>query len=82
MNRNGSALIQGFRVELDGTSAAMQTTPGITGAIAILVNQEIWGFVTPSVANYEEIRAVTAKVLPYYAVPTKYYSMDDFPTTA
>jgi hypothetical protein len=60
----------------------MRTAPRVTGAIAVLVGQELWGFVTPSGANYEQIREATAKVQPYYAVPTKYLSLDDFPTTA
>ncbi|KAF9445393.1 nonribosomal peptide synthetase 12 [Macrolepiota fuliginosa MF-IS2] len=74
--------IKGFRVELDGVSSVMETFPGIHAATALLIDGELWGFVTPVVAKTEEIQAVVSKVQPYYAVPTRILHLDVFPKTA
>ncbi|TFY69108.1 hypothetical protein EVJ58_g614 [Rhodofomes roseus] len=39
--------IQGFRLELDGVSAAMRTCPGVDAACALLVDGELWGVLQP-----------------------------------
>jgi acyl-coenzyme A synthetase/AMP-(fatty) acid ligase len=74
--------VKGFRVELDGVAAAMESAPGVKVATAILIDQELWGFYAPKKASIEDVKATTAKVLPYYAVPTQYIVLDDFPETA
>ncbi|KAL7279919.1 hypothetical protein ACG7TL_006328 [Trametes sanguinea] len=74
--------VKGFRVELDGVSAAMQTCTSVKNATALLIEGELWGFVTPSTANVEDVKAATALVQPYYAVPTQYITMDDFTYTS
>ncbi|KAG5640553.1 hypothetical protein DXG03_008119 [Asterophora parasitica] len=74
--------VKGFRVELDGVAAAMETTPGVEVATAILIKGELWGFFAPAIASVEEVKAATARVQPHYAVPTKYVRLDDFPKTA
>ncbi|KAH9891683.1 nonribosomal peptide synthetase 12 [Cubamyces lactineus] len=74
--------VKGFRVELDGVSAAMQTCPAVKNATALLIESELWGFVTPATVNTEEVKAAAAVVQPYYAVPTQYITMDDFPYTS
>jgi NAD(P)H-flavin reductase len=74
--------IKGFRVELDGVGAAMETHPEVKVAVAILIEKELWGFVTPANVNTEEVKAAATKVQPYYAVPTHYLAMDSFPHTA
>ncbi|KAG5640248.1 hypothetical protein DXG03_009675 [Asterophora parasitica] len=74
--------VKGFRVELDGVAAAMETTPGVEVATAILIKGELWGFFAPATASIEEVKAATARVQPHYAVPTKYVRLDDFPKTA
>ncbi|KAG5221330.1 NRPS protein biosynthetic cluster [Salix suchowensis] len=38
---------QGFRVELDGVSAAMETCAGVKNAAALLIGDTLWGFYTP-----------------------------------
>ncbi|KXN81763.1 Linear gramicidin synthase subunit C [Leucoagaricus sp. SymC.cos] len=73
--------IKGFRVELDGVASTMETFPGIRTAAALLIDEELWGFVTPIIAKTEEIQAMTAKIQPYYAVPTKILHLEDFPKT-
>ncbi|RDB22261.1 Linear gramicidin synthase subunit C [Hypsizygus marmoreus] len=74
--------VKGFRVELDGVAAAMETTPGVKVATAILIKGELWGFYAPSSASIDEVKAATAKVQPHYAVPTKYIKLEDFPKTS
>ncbi|EMD40260.1 secondary metabolism protein [Gelatoporia subvermispora B] len=74
--------VKGFRVELDGVAAAMQTCPEVHYAAALLIDTELWGFLTPETVNIEAARAATAAVQPYYAVPTRYLTMMDFPYTS
>ncbi|KZT42672.1 nonribosomal peptide synthetase 12 [Sistotremastrum suecicum HHB10207 ss-3] len=74
--------VKGFRVELDGVSAAMQTCSAITGAVALLIGTELWGFVTPAEVEVELVKAATARVQPYYAVPTRYITLESFPHTS
>jgi hypothetical protein len=45
------------------------------------VGTELWGFVTPSTVDLALVRDTTAKMQPYYAVPSQYLAMDQFPIT-
>ncbi|KAH9922827.1 nonribosomal peptide synthetase 12 [Epithele typhae] len=74
--------VKGFRVELDGVSAAMQTCKSVKHATALLVGSELWGFVTPCTVKTEAVSAAASIIQPYYAVPTNYLAMDDFPYTS
>ncbi|KAJ7672719.1 nonribosomal peptide synthetase 12 [Mycena rosella] len=73
--------IKGFRVELDGVAAAMETTSGIQTAAALLIEGELWGFVTPGNVGVDQVRLATSKIQPYYAVPTHIIPLDSFPRT-
>ncbi|RDB21480.1 Linear gramicidin synthase subunit D [Hypsizygus marmoreus] len=73
--------VKGFRVELDGVAAAMENTPGVKVAAAMLIEGELWGFYAPSTIAIEEVKASTLRIQPYYAVPTKYLRLDGFPQT-
>jgi len=73
--------VKGFRVELDGVAAAMRTYEPVRNAVALLVGTELWGFITPSTVDLALVRSATAKVQPYYAVPSQYLAIDEFPTT-
>ncbi|KDR67497.1 hypothetical protein GALMADRAFT_258084 [Galerina marginata CBS 339.88] len=73
--------VKGFRVELDGVSATMQTLPAVHNAVALLIDSEIWGFVTPESVNLDLLRDTVAQSQPPYAVPKHYYALDDFPLT-
>ncbi|KAG5636713.1 hypothetical protein H0H81_007109 [Sphagnurus paluster] len=73
---------QGFRVELDGVAAAMETTPGVKVATAILIAGELWGFYAPKSVPEEDVKAATSRVQPHYAVPSHFVSVDKFPETA
>ncbi|PIL22505.1 transporter [Ganoderma sinense ZZ0214-1] len=74
--------VKGFRVELDGVSAAMQTCTSVKNATALLIESELWGFVTPEAVKTECVSAATELIQPYYAVPTQYVTMSDFPYTS
>ncbi|TFK40788.1 nonribosomal peptide synthetase 12 [Crucibulum laeve] len=73
--------IKGFRVELDGVASAMETCLGVQAAIALLIDNELWGFVTPAAATVEDVKIATAKVQAYYAVPSKIIRLAEFPKT-
>ena len=59
-----------------------QIIPGVKSATAILIDGDIWGFYTPSTISTEAVKALAAKSLPHYGVPTKYICLDNFPETA
>ncbi|PPR06777.1 hypothetical protein CVT24_011277 [Panaeolus cyanescens] len=67
--------IKGFRVELDGTH------PSVQAGVALLIDNELWGFYSPASVPKEEVKAAATKVQPYYAVPTHYLPLDKFPHT-
>ncbi|KAF8508109.1 putative nonribosomal peptide synthetase [Hysterangium stoloniferum] len=73
--------VKGFRVELDGVASAMRTHSTVREAVAVLIGTELWGFVTPANVDLDCVRAATAKIQPYYAVPSQYLSLDEFPMT-
>ncbi|KAI0801910.1 nonribosomal peptide synthetase 12 [Irpex lacteus] len=74
--------VKGFRVELDGVSAAMQTYKAADAAVALLIDDELWGFVTPSSVNVDGVIEATKKIQPYYAVPTQWCTLDTLPHTS
>ncbi|EJC98159.1 nonribosomal peptide synthetase 12 [Fomitiporia mediterranea MF3/22] len=74
--------VKGFRVELDGVAAAMETCADVKAATVLLVGGELWGFITPDKVDIEAVRAATAKIQPYYAVPSQFYCLSDFPLTS
>ncbi|KAF9267434.1 nonribosomal peptide synthetase 12 [Marasmius fiardii PR-910] len=74
--------IKGFRVELDGVAAAMESYPGIKVSVALLVDGDLWGFVAPGNIEQASLIAHVSKIQPYYAVPTQVLAMDQFPKTA
>ncbi|KAJ7069779.1 nonribosomal peptide synthetase 12 [Mycena amicta] len=73
--------IKGFRVELVGVAAAMQSHKGVKSACAVMVEGDLHGFVTPETVDVEDVRTTTAKILSYYAVPTYIHAIKAFPTT-
>ncbi|KAL0573472.1 hypothetical protein V5O48_008480 [Marasmius crinis-equi] len=73
--------VKGFRVELDGVSTAMRRHEAVQNAVALLIDSQLWGFVSPSTVNVGEVKRSTSEIQPYYAVPTQYVALDDFPMT-
>ncbi|EED79822.1 predicted protein [Postia placenta Mad-698-R] len=50
--------IKGFRVELDGVSAAIHACPDVTTACALLVEQDLWAFYAPEHVSASQISCV------------------------
>ncbi|KAF8589378.1 acetyl-CoA synthetase-like protein [Ramaria rubella] len=73
--------VKGFRVELDGVASAMRTHTPVREAVALLIGVELWGFVTPASVDLPCVRAATARMQPYYAVPSQYLALSEFPMT-
>lgn len=74
--------MKGFRVELDGVAAAMRTCSSVVQSEAMEIDGELWGFVTPARSNPTAIATAAARVLPYYAVPTRYLALPQFSLTS
>ncbi|KAI1789702.1 acetyl-CoA synthetase-like protein [Ganoderma leucocontextum] len=74
--------VKGFRVELDGVSAAMHACPGITSACALLIDGELHGFYAPDSVAAASVMEATMAVQPCYAVPAKYIALSMLPLTA
>ncbi|KAG8532506.1 uncharacterized protein KY384_002383 [Bacidia gigantensis] len=65
--------IKGFRVELDGVSAVIESHPDVTKACALLADGNLCAYYAgPTPISNDELEAISAKTLPYYAVPTKW----------
>ncbi|KAG6888617.1 hypothetical protein C0992_008027 [Termitomyces sp. T32_za158] len=75
--------VKGFRVELDGVAMAMRAYSPVRNAVALLINNVLWGFVTPANVSLPAVRATTARSLPSYAVPAldHFMALKEFPLT-
>ncbi|KAK0209285.1 AMP-binding protein [Desarmillaria ectypa] len=73
--------IKGFRVELDGVSAAMLTCFDVTSACAVLVNDELFGFYTPPSVEIAPVRDAVCRMLPRYSVPSRFIPLLSLPLT-
>ncbi|KAJ2902012.1 Adenylate-forming reductase [Zalerion maritima] len=80
--RDDQVKIKGFRVELDGVSAAIERFPTITKACALLIGDTLWGFYAgPSAVSHDELGVAMSAELPYYAVPGKWFHQTSLPLT-
>ncbi|KAE9395076.1 nonribosomal peptide synthetase 12 [Gymnopus androsaceus JB14] len=80
--RDDQVKVKGFRVELDGVAAALESSPGVSVAAALLVDNVLWGFVAPDTVKSETVLLDTAKIQPYYAVPTRLMVIQELPKTS
>ncbi|KAI0022951.1 surfactin synthetase subunit 3 [Xylariomycetidae sp. FL0641] len=76
--------IKGFRVELDGVGAAIESVDGVTKACALVLGDELTGFYAGAARVAEaELLGVVGRILPYYAVPGRWIYLDaGIPCTA
>jgi hypothetical protein len=49
--------------------------------VALLVGTELWGFVMPRIEDVESMKVALLESQPYYAVPVRIVSFDEFPKT-
>ena len=74
--------VSGDATRQDHELIVAQTCPLIKDAVALLIEGELWGFVTPANADIDAVTEATKKVQPYYAVPTKWMALEELPHTA
>jgi hypothetical protein len=74
--------IKGFRVELDGVVACIKSCPSVQSATALLIDDEIHAFVTPSHCPVPVMEAHLKTLQPYYAMPSHYHQFESLPMTA
>ncbi|KAF4992674.1 hypothetical protein FGRMN_6987 [Fusarium graminum] len=74
--------IKGFRVELDGVVACIKSCPSIQSATALLIEDEIHAFITPSHCPVPVVKAHLKTLQPYYAMPSHYHQFESLPMTA
>lgn len=73
--------IKGFRVELDGVSASINSYSTVTRACALFINNEIHGFLAPADVDIEGLKEHMKKKQPYYAIPTRFHCLHALPAT-
>ncbi|CRK17808.1 hypothetical protein BN1723_017577, partial [Verticillium longisporum] len=73
--------IKGFRVELDGVTSSMNTFCEVDRAAALLIDEEIHGFVTPKHCNLDALKEHIKGRQPYYAIPSKFHRLATLPLT-
>ncbi|KAI1167931.1 acetyl-CoA synthetase-like protein [Nemania serpens] len=75
--------IKGFRVELDGVSASVESVPSVTKACALVVNDKLWAFYSsPTQLDEDRMSQIVGETLPYYAIPTQWLYIASIPLTA
>jgi hypothetical protein len=53
----------------------------VRAALALLIGTELWGFVAPADVDLAAVRAAAARSQPYYAVPSQFLALPEFPMT-
>ncbi|XP_014556022.1 hypothetical protein COCVIDRAFT_27099 [Bipolaris victoriae FI3] len=74
--------IKGFRVELDGITAVVESFQNVRRGAALLVENALCAFyATEGSVDEEDLKIFTQKHLPYYSVPEKWVKVDSIPLT-
>lgn len=73
--------VKGFRVELDGVSSIIESSPDVKKAVVLKVNDSLIAFVTPSHIICQQVIHTVKDRLPYYCVPSQILCMNEFPRT-
>ena len=68
-------------MELDGVSASLGSCPGVRGAKAVLIHQQLFAFLTPRDCDVTRVSENMQVLQPYYARPEKFITLDSLPTT-
>ncbi|KAG8796389.1 hypothetical protein FRC12_024565 [Ceratobasidium sp. 428] len=76
------AKIKGFRVELDGVAATMETTAGVHSAVALLIDEELVGVYSPDSVDENAVMQACTNGQPYYARPSRYVKLSEMPMTS
>lgn len=76
--------VKGFRVELDGVSACIESFAGVEKACALKIGEELWGFYSVSAAvmlNENSLKGHLETHLNHYARPSRLIHMPSMPIT-
>lgn len=68
-------------MELDGVQAVLCNTNHVYAAACLLIEGELVAFVVPVTVDIDRITAEASAVLPYYAVPRRFYPIPELPLT-
>lgn len=60
----------------------MNSCPEVGRAAALLIEQEIHGFIAPKTCDIDAVKEHVKTRQPYYAIPSKFHLMDALPLTA
>lgn len=82
--RDDQVKINGFRVELDGVSRAIESHPDVSKGCALKIETKLWGFYSsPLPIDETELKKTVGINQPFYAVPsTWWYLGPTIPLTA
>jgi amino acid adenylation domain-containing protein len=72
--------VKGYRIELDEVANAISKHELVRECAAIVRDDMIVAFVTPSTLDTESIRSFIAETMPVYMMPSAYVKMDVLPT--
>lgn len=73
--------VNGFRVELDAVTNALEQTSHCDRASTIVYHGKLIGFVTPASVDTDLARKTVQRALPYYCVPSRVVAVDELPIT-
>ncbi|RYP48149.1 hypothetical protein DL769_011241 [Monosporascus sp. CRB-8-3] len=73
--------IKGFRVELDGVTASLNSYQAVGKAAALFIEGEIHAFMAPGDVDVNALKQHLGSSQPYYAVPAKYHVLEAMPLT-
>ncbi|KAL9608754.1 MAG: hypothetical protein Q9167_006426 [Letrouitia subvulpina] len=75
--------IKGFRVELDGVSAVIESHRDVIKASTLLVDGILYGYYSSSIPICNDaLKDISSKTLPYYAIPSKWVWVPEIPLTS
>jgi len=79
--------IRGYRVEPGEIEAVLESHPGVSRAVVIARKDgpgaaRLVAYLVPQAAPVEEVRAMAARRLPVYMLPSTYVTLEELPLTA
>ncbi|KAL1922696.1 uncharacterized protein VTP21DRAFT_10235 [Calcarisporiella thermophila] len=74
--------LKGYRIELEEVIGAMSRHPSVESAVALVKDNILFGFVTPSNVDVETVRDSLFESLPDHMVPAIIIALESFPMTS
>ncbi|KAI6779308.1 uncharacterized protein J7T54_001038 [Emericellopsis cladophorae] len=73
--------VKGFRVELDGVTASVNSCSVVDRGVVLFWGGEIHAFITPANADVDAVKTHLQTRQPYYAVPSHFNLLNELPVT-